>query len=133
MQGCGFPDKVGMAEILIINDSPTVTAMLGYKLSSEGFSVDTAETGEEGVEKAKNGDYKLILLDFTLPGIDGAEVCRLLRESEKTRSTPIVFMSAKEEDELRELIKNTGANGQLDVCFDGKKMVNVVKGFTENQ
>jgi DNA-binding response OmpR family regulator len=133
MQGGNLPDKRDMADILIINDSPTVSAMIGYKLSSEGFSVDVVETGEEGVEKAKDGDYKLILLDFTLPGIDGAEVCRLIRGMENTRTTPIVFISAKEESELCEIVKNTGANGRFDVCFDGNKMTNMVKSFTENR
>jgi DNA-binding response OmpR family regulator len=133
MQGGNLPDKIGMAEILIINDSPTVSAMLGYKLSSEGFSVDAVETGEEGVEKAKNGDYKLVLVDFTLPGIDGAEVCRLLRSMENTKTTPVVFISAKDEAELCEIVKSTGANGHMDVCFDGNEMTNMVKGFTGNR
>jgi DNA-binding response OmpR family regulator len=121
---------MSMAEILIINDSPTVSAMLGYKLSSEGFSADFAVTGEEGVEKAKNGDYELILVDFTLPGIDGAEVCRLLRGTEKTKTTPVVFISAKDEAELCQIVKDTGADGHFDVCFDGNEMTNMVKGFT---
>jgi DNA-binding response OmpR family regulator len=129
MQGGNLPDKTGMADILIINDSPTVSAMLGYKLSSEGFSVDAVETGEEGVEKARRGNYGLILVDFTLPGIDGAEVCRLLRGMENTRTTPVVFISAKDEAELSEIVKNTGADGHFDVCFDGNEMTDMVKGF----
>jgi DNA-binding response OmpR family regulator len=133
MRGGNLPDKTDMAEILIINDSPTVSAMLGYKLSSEGFSADVAETGEEGVEKAKNGDYNLILVDFTLPGIDGAEVCRLLRGMENTKTTPVVFISAKDEAELCEIVKNTGANGHFDVCFDGNEMTDMVKGFMESR
>lgn len=133
MRGGKLPDKVGMTEILIINDSPTVSAMLGYKLSTEGFSVDVAETGEEGVKKARKGDYKLILLDFTLPGIDGAEVCRLLRGMENTKTTPVVFISAKEEEELCQIVKDTGANGQMDVCFDGNKMTDMVKGLTGSE
>lgn len=121
---------MSMAEILIINDSPTVSAMLGYKLSSEGFSADFAVTGEEGVEKAKNGDYELILVDFTLPGIDGAEVCRLIRGMKKTKTTPVVFISAKDEAELCQIVKDTGADGHFDVCFDGNEMTDMVKGFT---
>jgi DNA-binding response OmpR family regulator len=84
-----------MNRILIIQDSPSVNAMLKFRLESGGFSVETAETGEEGVEKTKACQYQLILLDYNLPGINGSQVCRILKEQDNTQNTPIVFMSAK--------------------------------------
>jgi DNA-binding response OmpR family regulator len=99
--------------ILIIQDSPSVNAMLKFRLQAGGFSVEAVETGEEGVEKARTGQYQLILLDYNLPGIDGSQVCRILKEEANTRNTPVVFMSAKDEDKLSRITKEAGADGHI--------------------
>ena len=78
-----------MDKILIIQDSPSVNAMLKFRLESGGFSVETAETGEEGIEKTKAFQYQLILLDYNLPGMNGSQVCRIL----KNKITPKTFPS----------------------------------------
>jgi DNA-binding response OmpR family regulator len=84
-------------KILIIQDSPSANAMLKFRLESGGFSVETVETGEEGVEKTKASQYQLILLDYNLPGMNGSQVCRILKEKDNTRNTPVVFISSKDE------------------------------------
>jgi two-component system alkaline phosphatase synthesis response regulator PhoP len=118
-----------MDKILIIQDSPSVNAMLKFRLESGGFSVETAETGEEGIEKTKAGQYQLILLDYNLPGINGSQVCRILRKQENTKSIPIVFMSAKDEDKLRQITKEAGADGYLGLPFEGKNLIDQIAGF----
>jgi two-component system alkaline phosphatase synthesis response regulator PhoP len=118
-----------MDRILIIQDSPSVNAMLKYRLESGGFSVETAETGEEGVEKTKACQYQLILLDYNLPGINGSQVCRILKEQDNTQNTPIVFMSAKDEDKLRQITKEAGADGYVGLPFEGKKFIEKITGF----
>jgi two-component system alkaline phosphatase synthesis response regulator PhoP len=115
--------------ILIIQDSPSVNAMLKFRLESGGFSVETVETGEEGIEKARASQYQLILLDYNLPGINGSQVCRILRKEDNTRNTPIVFMSAKDEDKLCRIAKEAGADGYIGLPFDGKKFIENIKGF----
>jgi two-component system alkaline phosphatase synthesis response regulator PhoP len=117
-----------MDRILIIQDSPSVNAMLKFRLESGGFSVETVETGEEGVEKTKACQYQLILLDYNLPGINGSQVCRILREDD-TQNTPIVFMSAKDEDKLRQITKEAGADGYIGLPFEGKKFIEKITGF----
>src|SRR5512147_1599751 len=102
-----------MEKILIIQDSPSANAMLKFRLESGGFSVETAETGEEGIEKTKMTPYQLILLDYNLPGMNGGEVCRILKEQDKTRNTPVIFMSAKDEEKLTQITKEAGANGYI--------------------
>ena len=119
--------------ILIIQDSPSVNAMLKFRLESGGFSVETVETGEEGVEKAKVGQYQLILLDYNLPGINGGEVCRILREGENTRNTPIVLMSAKDKDELLKITKDAGADGYITLPFEGKEFIERIAGFIKSR
>ena len=118
-----------MDKILIIQDSPSVNAMLKFRLESGGFSVETVETGEEGVEKTRAHQYQLILLDYNLPGMNGSQVCRTLREQENTQDTPIVFMSAKDEDKLRQITREAGADGYIGLPFEGKTFIEKITGF----
>lgn len=118
-----------MDKILIIQDSPSVNAILKFRLEAEEFSVETAETGEEGIEKTKAGQYQLILVDYKLPGIDGTEVCRILREQENTKNVPIIFMSAQDENKLREVVNETGADGYIREPYEGKELIEQLKGF----
>jgi DNA-binding response OmpR family regulator len=116
-------------KILIIQDSPSVNAMLKFRLESGGFSVETVETGEEGIEKTKERPNQLILLDYNLPGMNGSQVCQMLKAGEKTRNTPIIFMSAKDEDKLSLITKEAGADGYIGLPFEGKKFIEKIKEF----
>ncbi len=122
-----------MDKILIIQDSPSVNAMLKFRLESAGFSVETAETGEEGIEKTKAGQYQLILLDYNLPGMNGSQACRILKEQDNTKNTPIVFMSAKDEEKLQQITKEAGADGYLGLPFEGKKLIEQITGFLKTR
>src|SRR4030042_4022143 len=117
-----------MDRILIIQDSPSVNAMLKFRLESGGFSVETVETGEEGIEKAKANQYQLILLDYNLPGMNGSQVCRILKEEDNTRNTRIMLMSAKDEDKLTQITKEAGAGGYIGLPFEGKKFIEKITG-----
>ncbi len=116
-----------MDAILIIQDSPSVNAMLKFRLEKGGFTVDTAETGEEGIEKAITFQYQLILLDLNLPGMDGSQVCQIIRKRDSTRDIPILFISAKDEDKLSQITKEAGADGYIGMHFDGKKFTEKIK------
>jgi len=118
-----------MDRILIIQDSPSINAMLKFRLESGGFSVETAETGEEGIEKAKASQYQLILLDYNLPGINGSQVSRLLKKEDNMRNTRIVFMSAKDDDKLTQITKEAGAHGYIGLPFEGKSFIEKIRGF----
>jgi DNA-binding response OmpR family regulator len=115
--------------ILIIQDSPSANAMLKFRLESGGFSVETVETGEEGVEKAKASQYHLILLDYNLPGMNGSQVCKVLKGEPKTKNIPVVFMSAKDEEKLSQITKEAGANGYIGLPFEGKTFIEKIRGF----
>jgi two-component system, OmpR family, alkaline phosphatase synthesis response regulator PhoP len=119
--------------ILIIQDSPSANAMLKFRLESGGFSVETTETGEEGIEKTKVSQYQLILLDYNLPGMNGSQVCRILREQDKTRNTPIVFMSAKDEEKLTQITREAGADGFIGLPFEGKTFIEKMRGFLKTR
>jgi DNA-binding response OmpR family regulator len=119
--------------ILIIQDSPSANAMLKFRLESGGFSVETVETGEEGVEKAKVSQYQLILLDYNLPGMNGSQACRILKGQDKTRNTPVVFMSAKDEEKLIQITKEAGADGYIGLPFEGKTFIEKIRGFLKTR
>jgi two-component system alkaline phosphatase synthesis response regulator PhoP len=95
--------------------------------------VETVETGEEGIEKTKAHQYQLILLDYNLPGINGSQVCRILKEEDNTRNTPIVLISAKNEDELCRITKEAGADGYIGLPFEGKKFIEKITGFLKTR
>jgi two-component system alkaline phosphatase synthesis response regulator PhoP len=118
-----------MEKILVIQDSPSVNAMLKFRLEKGGFFVETVETGEEGIEKTKASQYQLVLLDYNLPGMNGSQVCRILKENENTRNIPIIIMSAKDEDKLCQITKESGADGYIGLPFDGKTFIEKIKGF----
>ena len=121
-----------MNRILVIQDSPSVNAILKFRLEKGGFSVETVETGEEGIEKTKACQYQLILLDYNLPGINGSQVCRILKEEDNTRNIPVVFMSAKDENELCQITKQAGANGYIGLPFDRKTFIDKINRVLEN-
>jgi len=88
----------GDIDVLVVDDEKDVVEVVGHFLEEEGYTVHTAYDGEDALEMA-SGDVDLIVLDIMLPGVDGYEVCRKLRSRVETEDIPIVFLSAKTEEE----------------------------------
>jgi len=84
--------------ILVAEDDETIAELIRYNLEKNGFRVSCQASGEKALLQAGTELPELILLDVLLPGIDGIQVCRLLRAEEKTRSIPIVMVTAKGEE-----------------------------------
>ncbi|MGV3631841.1 MAG: response regulator transcription factor [Bacteroidota bacterium] len=87
-----------MNRILIIDDEADILEIIKYNLVKEGFAVETAENGVEGIEKAKTFLPDLILLDVMMPQMDGIEVCESFRSIPELKSTLICFLTARSED-----------------------------------
>jgi two-component system response regulator RegX3 len=83
--------------ILIVEDEPAIRAGLLDVFLFHGYEVDTAETGTEGLEKALGGQHDMIILDVMLPGVDGYEICRQIRERDKNQC--IIMLTAKGADD----------------------------------
>lgn len=81
--------------ILIIEDEPDIAEVLKYNLEKNHYQVATAGTGEDGLAVARDTLPDLVLLDLMLPGIDGLEVCRKLREDPRTRDLLVIMLTAK--------------------------------------
>ena len=113
-----------MKKVLIIEDDPQIAKIERDYLAVNDFDADIAKTGHEGIQMALAGQYDLILLDLMLPGTDGFEVCRKLRE---TLDIPIIMVTAKQED--IDTIKglNMGADDYITKPFSPNVLVAHVK------
>ncbi len=90
-----------MAEkILVVDDEWELRNLLTEFLTGEGYDVIPASNGEEALELAEKEEPQVILLDVKMPGIDGIEVCRRLKEEDKTRFIPIIMVTALEDRDV---------------------------------
>ena len=80
---------------LVVDDSPTVRKSLVLELGSFNIRVDTAETGEQGLEMIEKNQYDIIFLDVVMPGADGYQVCKTIRRNQQTKLTPVVMLTSK--------------------------------------
>ena len=96
--------------ILVVDDEEDVVEVVSHFLEREGYSVHRAYDGEEALEKITS-EIDLILLDIMLPGLDGYEVCKRLRSRVETETIPIIFLTAKieEEDQVKGLMLGADA------------------------
>ncbi len=91
-----------MDRILIIEDDKSILMGLKDDLEFEGFEVSTATDGKDGLSKALGQDFRLIVLDILLPGLNGFEVCKKIRESGKM--TPILMLTAAKTEEMDKVV-----------------------------
>lgn len=84
--------------ILIVDDEADIREFLKYNLEKSDYKVITAKDGKDGVESFKNENPDLILLDVMMPGMDGMEVCSMIREMEDIKQPIIAFLTARSED-----------------------------------
>ena len=101
--------------ILIVEDEPDLLRSLAQALREEGYAVDTANDGEDGLFKAEGYDYDAIMLDVMLPKLDGWEILKRLR---KIKKTPVLMLTAR--DQSRDRVKglDTGADDYVVKPFD---------------
>lgn len=84
-------------KILVVEDDPSVRKVLAFTLTKEGYSVETAEDGVDGLQKAKAAPPDLVLLDLMMPRMDGAELCRQLKAHFLTSQIPVIMLTARGE------------------------------------
>lgn len=113
-----------MSRILIIEDEVSIAELEKDYLELSGFEVDMEHNGDTGLEKALNTEYNLIILDLMLPGMDGFEICRRIREH---KNIPVLMVSAKKEDidKIRGL--GMGADDYITKPFSPSELVARVK------
>ena len=111
--------------ILIVEDEQNIVDILSFNLSREGYDTLEAYDGPTGLQLALEQDPDLILLDLMLPGMDGFEVCRQVRESGS--STPIIMLTAREEETDKVLGLELGADDYITKPFSMRELLARVK------
>lgn len=115
-----------MMKILVVEDDPVILETVEYNLTRQGYEVDMAENGRVGLDKARHNKPDLIILDVMLPGIDGFEVCRIVR---KEMNVPIIMLTAKSDEVDKVVGLEMGADDYLTKPFSMRELLARVKAM----
>lgn len=119
--------------ILIVEDDEDIVELLEFNLKREGYRVETARNGEEGLNKARKITPDLILLDLMLPHVDGLDVCKILRAKETTRSIPVIMLTAKGEESDVVTGLEVGADDYVAKPFSPKVLIARIRAALRRQ
>ncbi|MHB8883331.1 MAG: response regulator [Thermodesulfovibrionales bacterium] len=114
-------------KILVVDDEPDIIELVSYNLNKEGFETVTALDGEEALNLIRSRIFDFVILDLMLPGMQGSELCRILRNDSKTRNIPIIMLTAKGEEIDRILGLELGADDYMAKPFSPRELVARVK------
>jgi len=109
--------------ILVVDDEPDILSLLVYQLSREDYRISTAVDGRSAVSTALEDRPDLIVLDLMLPGMDGYQVLRTLREDERTSEIPVLLLTARREEEDRIHGFEKGADDYVTKPFSPRELV----------
>ena len=115
--------------ILLVDDDPDIREFISFNLDKEGFKVETAKNGVEGVELCKKYKPDLVLLDVMMPGMDGIEACELIRATPEIANTLIAFLSARGEDYSQVAGFESGADDYITKPIRPKVLVSRIKAL----
>src|SRR5690606_35775005 len=115
--------------ILLVDDEPDILEIVRYNLTSEGYSVETAENGIEAIEQAKKVKPHLIIMDVMMPKMDGIEACEKIRSIPELAETVIAFLTARGEDYSQMAGFEAGADDYTTKPIKPKVLVSKVKAL----
>jgi two-component system alkaline phosphatase synthesis response regulator PhoP len=115
--------------ILLVDDEPDILEIVKYNLTSEGYTVETAENGLEAIDKAKQIKPQLIIMDVMMPKMDGMEACEKIRNIPELSETVITFLTARGEDYSQMAGFEAGADDYITKPIKPKVLVSKVKAL----
>ena len=113
--------------ILIVEDEKDIVKMLEYTLKKEGYATLSSRNGEMALDIARKEHPDLILLDIMLPGIDGLEVCKILKSDTKTAAVPIIMLTAKGQESDKVVGLELGADDYVTKPFSPRELAARIK------
>lgn len=116
-----------MAKILIVDDSVSIRNMVTFTLKQQSYETVEACDGHDGLEKAKNERFDLIITDVNMPGIDGIDLCKEIRQLPAFKFTPILMLTTESSPEMKQRGKEAGATGWLVKPFNPEKLLLTIK------
>lgn len=114
-------------KILVVDDEQDILETVRMRLEAYGYNVITAANGNDGYKKAKTESPDLIILDLMLPGLDGYQICRLLKFDEGYRRIPVIMLTAKSQEEDKMWSEKVGADCYLTKPFKSNELLQKVK------
>ncbi len=114
-------------KILIVDDEPDIVDLVSYNLKKDGYRVTTASDGEVALDKIKKDNFDLVVLDLMLPGIQGVDLCRIIRNDPKTAGIPIIMLTAKGEEIDRVIGLESGADDYMTKPFSPRELIARIK------
>jgi DNA-binding response OmpR family regulator len=121
-----------MSKVLVVEDERDIRDLIGFTLRFAGFDVTVAEDGVQALEEVSREKPDLILLDVRMPRMSGYEACRRLKEDPATSSIPVVFLSAKGQDEEIKEGLESGAVEYIVKPFAPDELTNQIKDILQN-
>jgi two-component system chemotaxis response regulator CheY len=115
------------ASILTVDDSPSLRMAIRIALTGAGYAVTEAGDGIEGIQKAKESQFDLIVTDLNMPNMDGLTMIRELRSLPAYCGTPIIFLTTESDDAMKQQAKASGATGWLVKPFVPDQLIRVAK------
>jgi len=116
-----------MVSILAVDDSASMRQLVAYTLKGAGFDVLQASDGQEGLERARERNVDLMLVDQNMPRMDGISLVRALRNLPQYKTTPILMLTTESSDAMKAAGRAAGATGWLVKPFDPARLLEVVK------
>jgi DNA-binding response OmpR family regulator len=114
-------------QLLLIDDDPRLIAALRIRLEACGYLVHAAPSGEEGLSAARRLRPRMIVLDVNMPGMDGLQVCRLVRADVEISATPIIVISAVTHEAARQAAIDAGANLFLGKPYHAAQVIAAIR------
>lgn len=118
-------------KVLIVDDEQLLVKVLSLKLGYEGYDVDVAFDGEEGLKKAKSFKPDLVIVDIGLPKIDGNTLCELIKKDKKTKDIKVIVLTGKNLVGDMEKAFESGADAYVSKPYDYSLLLNKIKKITE--
>jgi len=116
-------------KILVADDEHNIRHILDFSLHAEGFTVLSAENGEQALELARSHNPDLIILDDMMPGKGGIETCRVLKKDPQTANIPVVLLTARATPTDRKVGEQAGAAEYITKPFSPQKVIDTVHGL----
>ncbi len=114
-------------QVLVVDDAPVERENITSILLQAGYKVETATSGEEGLNKLKTSTPDLIFMDIVMPGMDGFHACREITNNEQTKDIPVVFVSSKGEEVDKVWGQLQGAKGHIAKPYSQEEILGIVK------
>ena len=120
-------------KILLVDDESQLLAMMTLRLNAKGYEVIAAADGNEALEKVREQQPDLVVLDVMMPKLDGFHVCRMIKFDEKTQNIPVIILTAKSQKEDQDIGKDVKADAYLTKPFDSQVLLEKIENLLKNK